>query len=174
MECRHGNFWIGLGLGSILGAIAYRLSRTAKAKQLENEIYDAIHRIGRDAEAAAACAEKKAMNLGLKAVETGAEIADKVAAGEDIKAQEIREMVDAKKGEEKEKRSIAEQKADQMSDTDTNEEEKENARRLHALKMLEKYYIYMSDEEVGILERMLEDCKRRKREYGLDDVGSTV
>ena len=102
------------------------------------------------------------------------EIAGRVAAGEDIKAQEIRDMVDEKKAEEKEKRSIAEQKADQMSDTDTNEEEKENARRLHALKMLEKYYIYMSDEEVGILERMLEDCKRRKREYGLDDVGSTV
>ena len=56
MECRHGNFWIGLGIGSILGAVAYRLSRTAKAKQLENDIYDAIHRIGRDAEAAAACA----------------------------------------------------------------------------------------------------------------------
>ena len=97
-----------------------------------------------------------------------------MAAGEDIKAQEIREMVDAKRGEEKEKRSITEQKTDQMSDTDTNEDEKENTRRLHALKMLEKYYIYMSDEEVGILERMLEDCKRRKREYGLDDVGSTV
>ena len=45
MECRHGNFWIGLGIGSILGAVAYRLSRTAKAKQLENDIYDAIHRI---------------------------------------------------------------------------------------------------------------------------------
>jgi hypothetical protein len=29
MECRHGNFWIGLGIGSILGAVAYRLSRTA-------------------------------------------------------------------------------------------------------------------------------------------------
>ena len=38
MECRHGNFWIGLGIGSILGAVAYRLSRTAKAKQLESEI----------------------------------------------------------------------------------------------------------------------------------------
>ena len=36
MECRHGNFWIGLGIGSILGAVAYRLSRTAKAKQLES------------------------------------------------------------------------------------------------------------------------------------------
>lgn len=34
MECRHGNFWIGLGIGSILGAVAYRLSRTAKARQL--------------------------------------------------------------------------------------------------------------------------------------------
>lgn len=98
------------------------------------------------------------------------EIAERVAAGEDIKAQEIRDMVE----EKKEKRSITEQKTDQMSDTDTNEEEKENARRLHALKMLEKYYIYMSDEEVGILERMLEDCKRRKREYGMDDVGSTI
>ncbi len=101
------------------------------------------------------------------------EIAGRVAAGEDVKAQEIRNMVDEKKAEEKEKRSITEQKKDQMSDTDTNEDEKKNARRLHALKMLEKYYIYMSDEEVGILERMLEDCKRRKMEYGLDDVGST-
>ena len=65
MECRHGNFWIGLGIGSILGAVAYRLSRTAKAKQLESEIYNAIHRIGRDAEIAAAHAERKAMDLGL-------------------------------------------------------------------------------------------------------------
>ena len=79
MECRHGNFWIGLGIGSILGAVAYRLSRTAKAKQLESEIYNAIHRIGRDAEIAAAHAERKAVDLGLKAVEAGAEIADKVA-----------------------------------------------------------------------------------------------
>ena len=75
MECRHGNFWIGLGIGSILGAVAYRLSRTAKAKQLESEIYNAIHRIGRDAEIAAAHAERKAMDLGHKV----ADEADKVA-----------------------------------------------------------------------------------------------
>ena len=92
MECRHGNFWIGLGIGSILGAVAYRLSRTAKARQLESDIYNAIHRIGRDAEIAAAEAERKytledikasipscKVNLGLKAVETGAKVADKVA-----------------------------------------------------------------------------------------------
>ena len=70
MECRHGNFWIGLGIGSILGAVVYRLSRTAKAKQLKNE---------NGAEIAAAHAERKAVDLGLKAVEAGAEIADKVA-----------------------------------------------------------------------------------------------
>ena len=35
--------------------------------------------------------------------------------------------------------------------------------------LIEKYYIYLNDEEVGILERMLEDCKRRKREYALDE-----
>ena len=78
MECRHGNFWIGLGIGSILGAVAYRLSRTAKAKQLESDIYNAIHRIGRDAEIAAAEAERKAMNLGLKVADKVAEEADKV------------------------------------------------------------------------------------------------
>lgn len=127
------------------------------------------------------------------------EIAERVAAGEDIKAQEIRDMVEAKKAaddrdayaqavgslencgeaymdlaQKLENRNITEQKTAQMSDTDTNEDEKENARRLHALKMLEKYYIYLNDEETGILERILEDCKRRKREYGLEDVGSTL
>ena len=61
-----------------------------------------------------------------------------------------------------------------MSDTDTTEEEKENARKLHAVKMIEKYYLFLSTEETEILERMLEDCKRRKREYGLEDCGQTV
>ena len=46
---------------------------------VQQNIYNAIHRIGRDAEIAAAEAERKAMNLGLKAVETGAKVADKVA-----------------------------------------------------------------------------------------------
>ena len=93
MECRHGNFWIGLGIGSILGAVAYRLSRTAKARQLESDIYNAIHRIGRDAEIAAAEAERKAMNLGLKAVETGAKVADKVAEEADKAVGKAKEKI---------------------------------------------------------------------------------
>lgn len=50
----------------------------------------------------------------------------------------------------------------------TKEEEKEDARRLHTLRMLEKYHTYMSGEEAEILERILEDCRRRKREYASD------
>lgn len=120
-------------------------------------------------------------------------IAEAAAAGQETRAAEIKELAqqkqeeadaaagimnepeeaDAAAGEEHAKATL-EQMKESVSDTDTTEEERENARRLHALKMLEKYYIYLSEEEVGILERMLEDCKRRKREYGLDDVGQTI
>ena len=99
--------------------------------------------------------------------------AEAAAAGEDVKSEQIREMAEGKK-EDKQNKATQEQLQPHVSDTDTTEEEKENARRLHALKMLEKYYIYMNEEEVRILEAMLEDCKRRKREYGLEDVGETV
>ncbi|MCM1183554.1 MAG: ParB N-terminal domain-containing protein [Roseburia sp.] len=93
-------------------------------------------------------------------------------------AKAIKESAESRKQsdattESKEKRGITEQKTASASDTDTGKEEKENARRLHVLKMLEKYYVYMNIEELEILERMLEDCKRRKREYGLNDAGTT-
>lgn len=124
------------------------------------------------------------------------EIAAAAASGQDIRAEEIRQLAQAKEeaaqkpsgitdgdmnapeeaeGEKEEhSKATLEQMTPTVSDTDTTEEEKENARRLHALKMLEKYYIYLSDEEVRILEAMLEDCKRRKREYGIEDCGSTM
>ena len=101
-------------------------------------------------------------------------IAEAAAAGENIRAEEIQQMAQEKKEEAEHSKATLEQLKETVSDTDTTEEEKENARRLHALKMLERYYIYMSDEEVRILEAMLEDCKRRKREYGLEDCGSTM
>lgn len=81
-------------------------------------------------------------------------------------AEEIKAMAEEKrhrKTKEEETREAS------VSDTDTTEEEKENARKLHAVKMIEKYYTWLNDEEVGILERMLEDCKRRKREYAIEE-----
>lgn len=114
-------------------------------------------------------------------------IAEAAAAGQETRAAEIKAMAeqaanegimnepeDGEEQEEEHCRATLEQMKETVSDTDTTEEEKENARRLHILKMLEKYYIYMNEDDLRCLEAMLEDCKRRKREYGLDDVGSTI
>lgn len=112
-------------------------------------------------------------NLGITAAGAAAalpgeqqkEIAAQAAAGRDIKAEEIKAMAEKKHRKTKEE----ETREANVSDTDTTEEEKENARKLHAVKMIEKYYTWLNEEEVGILERMLEDCKRRKREYAIDE-----
>lgn len=94
------------------------------------------------------------------------EIAAQVAAGQDIKAEEIKAIAEEEKG--KKKKTVEERQQEQnVSDTDTTEEEKANAAKLHVLKMLGNYYTWMNEEEKGILERILEDCKRRKREYAL-------
>lgn len=95
------------------------------------------------------------------------QVAAAVEAGADLKSEEIKQMSEEKKKKRKTAEDIAREQ--NVSDTDTTEEETENAKKLHAVKMLEKYYIYLSEEETGILERMLEDCKRRKREYALEE-----
>ena len=95
------------------------------------------------------------------------EVAAAVEAGADIKSEEIKQLAEGSRKKRKTGEDTAREQ--NVSDTDTTEEEKANARKLHAVKMLEKYYIYLSEEETGILERMLEDCKRRKREYALDE-----
>lgn len=80
-------------------------------------------------------------------------------------AEEIRNMTE----EKKHRKTKEETRESNVSDTDTSEEERRNARKLHAVKMLEKYYTWINDEEIHILEAMLEDCKRRKREYAIDE-----
>ncbi|ALK83677.1 hypothetical protein BvMPK_1060 [Phocaeicola vulgatus] len=40
MENRNSSLWIGLGVGSVIGALAYRFSRTSKAKKLKEKVCD--------------------------------------------------------------------------------------------------------------------------------------
>lgn len=96
------------------------------------------------------------------------EIAEKAATGADVKCEEIRQQAEEKKKAKEEKLKEA-----AASDTDTTDEEKENAKKLHVLKMLEKYYIYLNADDLRVLDAMLEDAKRRKREYAIEDVGET-
>ena len=41
MENRNSSLLIGLGVGSVIGALAYRFSRTSKAKKLKEKVADA-------------------------------------------------------------------------------------------------------------------------------------
>ena len=72
MGSGNAKFLVGLGIGSAIGALAYHFSRTAKAKKLKNDVFNALHEIEADAELAVVEAKEKA-------VKTGAKVAEKVA-----------------------------------------------------------------------------------------------
>lgn len=72
MKCKDSNFWIGLGIGSVAGALAYHFSRTEKAKRLEDAICRAIHKASGEAKEFINTAEEEALHVGTK-------VADKMA-----------------------------------------------------------------------------------------------
>lgn len=45
-DCCKSKFWIGLGLGTILGAVCCQYSHTRQAKELKNKVRDAMQRMG--------------------------------------------------------------------------------------------------------------------------------
>ena len=68
MTCKDSHFLIGLGIGSIFGALAYGFARSARAKKMKAEVFDALHRIEGHTE----CLKEKALYAGEK-------VADRVA-----------------------------------------------------------------------------------------------
>ena len=76
MGNRNSCLWIGLGVGSVIGALAYRFSRTSKAKKLKEKVCDAFHKIKGKAEDMLEEAKEKAADAG-KAVAD--KVADKVS-----------------------------------------------------------------------------------------------
>lgn len=83
MESKCSHFWIGLGLGSIFGAVIYRCSRTSKAKQLKDKVAHAFHKAGDQAEDVADEAKNKVMNAGEKVADKVADKASDVAGKAD-------------------------------------------------------------------------------------------
>ena len=45
MGSGNAKFLVGLGIGSAIGALVYHFSRTAKAKKLKNDVFNALHEI---------------------------------------------------------------------------------------------------------------------------------
>lgn len=72
MESSNSKFWLGLGIGSVIGAVVYHFSCTAKAKQLKEKVSSTFKKISGDSEDYLEDAKDKALNAGTNA-------ADKVA-----------------------------------------------------------------------------------------------
>ena len=94
MECGSTKFLVGLGIGSAIGALVYHFSRTAKAKKLKNDVFNALHEIEADAELAVveaieADAETAMEDAKAKAVKAGVKVAGKVAD----KANDVKEKL---------------------------------------------------------------------------------
>ena len=62
METSKSNFLIGLAIGSAIGALAQRFSRTAKAKMLKKKIHNAMAKIADRAESLAETVRDKALD----------------------------------------------------------------------------------------------------------------
>ncbi|MDE6349113.1 MAG: YtxH domain-containing protein [Bacteroides sp.] len=76
MKSRNSNLWIGLGVGSVVGALAYRFSRTSKARRLKRKVCDAFHKITEQAEEMLDGAKEKVVDAGKNAAD---KVADKTS-----------------------------------------------------------------------------------------------
>lgn len=70
----NSKFWLGLGLGSVIGAFVYRFACSSKGKQVKEKVYHVFHKVHGEAEDMMDEAKGKAMDAGTK-------VADKVADG---------------------------------------------------------------------------------------------
>lgn len=90
MECKNSGFWLGIGIGSVIGALAYHFSRSEKAQELKVNAKDGFDKMTKKARHFLDDTENKAMETGQKVAEKTAEEAHWVADQADV----IKEKVD--------------------------------------------------------------------------------
>lgn len=91
MKNCNSNFMLGLGIGSVIGALAYRFSRTTKAKRMRIKVCHHLHRMGHQAEELFDTAKDKIMDAGSQIAE---KVADKRSNLEE-KADEFKDKVNS-------------------------------------------------------------------------------
>lgn len=106
MENRNSSLWIGLGIGTVIGTLAYRFSRTSKAKKLKEKVCNAFHKITGQTEEMLDEAKEKVADTGKVVVD---KVADKVQDGTDAVKDALKNAKkDVKQGAEKAKTEIKE------------------------------------------------------------------
>lgn len=122
MENRTSDLWLGLGIGSVIGALVYRFHELLKPKTKE-KVCDAFHKISGQAEEMLDTAKEKVLD-------TGAAVADKVAD----KTFDLAEKADDLKGK---MHTIA---ADAKNETDSSKPIKNTRVFLNKPKLLTKTF----------------------------------
>lgn len=97
MEANRSKFWMGLGLGSIIGVIAYRFSCSSKGKELKEKASHYLHQIGSKSEDVINSEKEKVMNAGTKAADKVSNDTFKVAEKADEFKNKVHNFADNSK-----------------------------------------------------------------------------
>ncbi|MEL5893288.1 YtxH domain-containing protein [Bacteroides sp. GD17] len=97
MKCKESHFLIGLGIGSVVGALVYHFSRTPRAERLRREMCHAIHKAGSEAKDMFHTAEEEALHAGTKVADKVADEVHEAAEKADNLKNKVHSFADAKK-----------------------------------------------------------------------------
>lgn len=79
MENCSSKFWMGLGIGSAIGALVYHLCCTPKAKQLKEKMSNALKKVNGESDDLMEEAKDKALDAGTTAADKVADKTNEVA-----------------------------------------------------------------------------------------------
>ncbi len=85
----NSNFWLGLGIGSVIGALVYRFSCTPKAKEFTGKVCDSLCKMSGQTEEMVDTAKEKALDAGVKVADKVADAAHTIAE----KADDLKDKV---------------------------------------------------------------------------------
>lgn len=97
MGTADSKFWLGLGLGSVLGAVVYHFSCSCKGKQLKEKACQAFHKVSEQAGDMLDVAKEKVLDTGTKVVDKVADQTSYVAEKADNFKNKVHGYVDEAK-----------------------------------------------------------------------------
>lgn len=98
MDSRNSKFWLGLGIGSIIGSLVYRFCQTSKAKKMKEDVCTALQKISGKTENMLDGAKEKVLDAGTAVVDRVADTTYNIAEkADDLKGKVHSYASDTKK-----------------------------------------------------------------------------